>query len=204
MRPISTRNGAACVLAGVAACALTLALSGCSGSSGGSGGNGGNGGNSGNGNKGGSTVQPGPGSGTSGSAGPKSGGGSYSDSSDVLGALKSAGRPCTQLSGGQGADLTAPGLRSATACIVGTSGSGSTSNAVTATVFDDHADAEAYAALLTSGDSSGLLISGTSQRAVLGQNWVVLVPDDAVYASQVGAALGGTVVGGAGASPSAG
>ena len=197
MRPISTRKGAACVLGGVAALALALALSGCSGSSGGGGG--GSGGNS---NKGGSTVQPGPGGGTSGSGGPKAGGGSYTDSSDVLSALKSAGHPCTQLSGGQGADLTAPGLRSATACVVGSSGSGSASNAVTATVFDDHTDAEAYATLLTSGDSSGLLISGTSQRAVLGQNWVVLVPDDAVYASQVGAALGGTVVGGA--SPSAG
>jgi hypothetical protein len=71
---------------------------------------------------------------------------------------------------------------------------------VTATVFDDHADAQTYATLLTSADSSGLLISGTSQRAVLGQNWVVLVPDNTAYANQVSAALGGTVVGGASAS----
>jgi hypothetical protein len=186
MRPISTRNGAAGILAVLAASAL--ALSGCSGSSGGSGGNGGNGNSGGSGT---SSVQPGPG-GTSGS-----GGGSYGDSSAVLSALKSAGHPCTPLSGGQGADLKAPGLRSATSCAIGSSGSGTTSNAVTATVFDNHTDAQTYATLLTSANSSGLLVSGASQRAVLGQNWVVLVPDDTAYVNQVSAALGGTVLGGA-------
>jgi predicted enzyme related to lactoylglutathione lyase len=71
---------------------------------------------------------------------------------------------------------------------------------VTATVFDNHADAQTYASVLTSSQASGLLIGGTSQRAVVGQNWVVLVPDDAAYAAQVGAALGGSVVGGASSS----
>jgi hypothetical protein len=188
MRPISTRDGAAGILAVLAASAL--ALSGCSGSSGG-------GGNGNNGGSGTSSVQPGPGGGTSGSGGARSGGGSYSDSSAVLSALKSAGHPCTPLSGGQGADLKAPGLRSVTSCAIGSSGSGTTSNAVTATVFDNHTDAQTYATLLTSANSSGLLVSGTSQRAVLGQNWVVLVPDDTAYVNQVSTALGGTVLGGA-------
>jgi predicted enzyme related to lactoylglutathione lyase len=75
---------------------------------------------------------------------------------------------------------------------------------VTATVFDDHTDAEAYATLLTSAGSSGLLIGSKSERAVLGGNWVVLVPDDATYASQVSTALGGTVLGGSSSSSSAG
>jgi hypothetical protein len=71
-------------------------------------------------------------------------------------------------------------------------------------VFDDHTDAEAYATLLTSASSSGLLIGSTSERAVLGENWVVLVPDDAAYASQVSSALGGTVLGGGSSSAAAG
>jgi hypothetical protein len=44
------------------------------------------------------------------------------------------------------------------------------------------------------------LIGGTSERAVLGRNWVVLVPDDTAYAQQVSAALGGSVVGGSSSS----
>ena len=193
MRSIPTRNAAACVCAVVAASAFALA--GCSGSSSGS-----------NGNSGNNNVQPGPGGGTAGHSGSSSSGsgsaGSYADSSDVLSALKSAGHPCTAVSGGQGEDLKAPGLQSVTSCAIGSSGSGTSSDDVTATVFDNHTDAETYATLLTSANSSGLLISGTSQRAVLGQNWVVLIPDDTAYASQVSAALGGTVVGGA--SPSVG
>lgn len=180
----------------LSACALVsglaLALAGCSGSSG-------------------SGVQPGPGGNASGTtsssshAAPSSG--SYGSSSDVVSALKSAGHPCTPVSGDQ-TSVSAPGLRSITACVIGSSGgasdsatdSSSSTGAVTATVFDDHTDAQAYAALFTSGGSSGLLIGGTSERAVLGQNWVVLVPDDAAYASQVSSALGGTVLGGASAS----
>ena len=74
-------------------------------------------------------------------------------------------------------------------------GSGGSGGTVTATVFDNHTDAQAYADLLTSAQSSGLLIGSSSARAVLGENWVVLVPDDASYASKVSAALGGSVVG---------
>ena len=177
MRSIPTRGGAAGILA-----ALTLvpalALAGCSGSSG-------------------SSAQPGPGGTTAaGSSASGSHVATYGSSSDVVSALKSAGHPCTPVSGGQGS-LKVPGLRSVTSCTIGSSSTTSTTNTVTATVFDDHTDAEAYATLLTSAGSSGLLISGTSQRAVLGQNWVVLVPDDTAYASQVSAALGGTLVGGA-------
>jgi hypothetical protein len=124
--------------------------------------------------------------------------GSYSSSSDVVSALKSAGHPCAPVSGGQGTSLSAPGLRSASSCTI------SGSQTVTATVFDDHTDAEAYATLLSSAGSSGLLIGSKSERAVLGGNWVVLVPDDAAYASQVSAALGGTVLGGSSSSAAAG
>ena len=189
MRLISTRDGAACVL-GAVTLAIAFALTGCSGSSG-------------------SQAQPGPGGGVgtagasaAGSSHGASGSGSYDSSSDVVSALKSAGHPCTPVSGKQGTSLSAPGLRSVTSCTVG--GSQAQAQAVTATVFDDHTDAEAYATLLTSASSSGLLIGSTSERAVLGDNWVVLVPDDAAYASQVRSALGGTVLGGASSSAAAG
>jgi hypothetical protein len=142
-------------------------------------------------------AQPGPGS-TTGAAstqstasGKPTDGGSYSNSSDVISALKSVGHPCTPVTDSGGTNLTAPGLRSVAACKISTSGS-----AVTATVFDNHADAQTYASVLTSSQASGLLVGGTAQRAVVGQNWVVLVPDDTAYAAQVGAALGGSVVGG--------
>lgn len=164
------RVPAACALAAVA-----LTAAGCTGSSGGS--------------------QPKPGTTTAagsatGSAGAvhQSGGGTYSDSSAVLTALKTAGHACTVASGAATPALSAPGLRSATACSIGSGG-----GAATATVFDNHTDAKTYAGLLTS--SSGLLISSSSTRAVLGQNWVVLVPDDAVYADQISAALGASVLG---------
>ena len=181
----TTRNGAACRLVALAfAAALGLGLAGCSGSSGGG-------------------AQPGPGGSTSGTSGAgssraASSSGSYGSSSDVVSALKSAGHPCAAGSGGQDTSLSAPGLRSASSCTI------SGSQTVTATVFDDHTDAEAYARLLTSAGASGLLIGSKSERAVLGGNWVVLVPDDAAYASQVSAALGGTVLGGSSSSASAG
>ena len=173
MRSTPLRSAAACAIA-----AAALALSGCTSSS--------------------TQAQPGPGSTTgavSTPSGKASGGGSYSSGSDVISALKSAGHPCTPVTGSGDTNLKAPGLRSVAACKISTSAS-----AVTATVFDNHADAQTYASVLTSSQASGLLIGGTSQRAVVGQNWVVLIPDDAAYAAQVGAALGGSVVGGASSS----
>lgn len=116
-------------------------------------------------------------------------GGTYSDSSAVISALKSAGQACTPVADASSTNIKAPGLRSAAACSVGSSG-----GTVTATVFDNHTDAEAYAQLLTYSQDSGLLLGSTSARAVLGQNWVVLVPDDTAYANQVSAALGGSVI----------
>ena len=188
MRSIPTRGGAACVLAALSL-ASTLALAGCSGSSG-------------------TKAQPGPGGSTSTTSGSRgaSGSGSYGSSSDVVSALKSVGHTCTPVSGSQGTSLSSPGLRSVSACMISgsTSGSQSASEPVTATVFDNHTDAEAYAKLLTSAQSSGLLIGSTSTRAVLGQNWVVLVPDDASYANQVSSALGGTVLGGSGSAAAGG
>ncbi|HTJ66026.1 MAG TPA: hypothetical protein VL551_00730 [Actinospica sp.] len=171
MRSIPTRTAAACTLA-----AATLLLASCTSSS--------------------SQAQPGPGSTTaaSGTASAKpSDGGSYSSSSDVISALKSAGHACTPVSSGSGTSLKAPGLQSVAACTISSSGS-STTDSVTATVFDNHTDALAYATLLTSSQASGLLIGGTSERAVVGQNWVVLVPNDTAYAQQVSSALGGTIV----------
>jgi hypothetical protein len=181
-----TRGGVAGLVATfTVVTALAVGVGGCSGSSGG-----------------GSTgTSSGTKSGTS-TAGSSA---SYGSSSDVVSALKSAGHPCTPVSGSQGTSLSAPGLRSVTACAVSGSQAQGQVQDVTATVFDDHADAEAYATLLTSAGSSGLLIGGTSERAVLGDNWVVLVPDDAAYANQVSAALGGKVLGGSSsASASAG
>lgn len=131
----------------------------------------------------------------SGALGGASGGGSYADSGAVLSALKKSGEACTPVSGSAGTAVTAPGLRSISACTLGSAATGTGTGTVTASVFDDHADAEAYAELLTSAQDSGLLIGSGSARAVLGQNWVVLV-DGTAAASRLGAALGGTVVGG--------
>ena len=166
MRSIPTTRGVTVC----AALLLASTLAGCSGSSSGD-------------------AQPGPAasSATAASA-------SYSTSTDVVSALKSAGHPCTPVTGNRATNVSAPGLRSVTACTVGSSG------AVTASVFDNHTDALAYAKLLTSAETSGLLLGSTSTRAVLGSNWVVLVPDDAAYAAQIGSALGGSVLGGSSSS----
>lgn len=172
MRSISPRAAAACALAPAA-----LALAACTSSS--------------------SQAQPGPGSTTVASGGASAkpaDGGSYGSGSEVISALKSAGHPCTPVSNSGDTDIKAPGLQSVAACTTSSSGSSSTGGAVTATVFDNHADAVAYATVLTSSQASGLLIGGTSERAVVGRNWVVLVPDDAAYAQQVSSALGGTLV----------
>lgn len=122
-------------------------------------------------------------------------GGSFADSGAVISALKQSGQACTPVSSSGGTAVTAPGLRSTSACSLGSSAGGT----VTASVFDDHTDAEAYAELLTSAQDSGLLLGGGggsgSARAVLGRNWVVLV-DGTAAASRLGSALGGTVVGG--------
>jgi hypothetical protein len=183
-----TRTLAACALAAGA----LAAAAGCTGSGGGSGGS--------SGGTGGGRSQPGtsaasgaPASGSAGAA--ESGGGSYADSGAVVDALKSAGHACSPVAGSAAASLKAPGLRSATSCsIAGTGGTGG-GTVITATVFDDHTDAQAYADVLTSAQSSGLLIGGSDQRAVLGQNWVVLVSADTAYAQLVSAALGGALVG---------
>jgi hypothetical protein len=174
MRSIPTRATATCALA---AAAFTLAS--CTSSA--------------------TQTQPGPGSTTGGSgtaaaSAKPSGGGSYSSSSDVISALKSAGHACTPVSDSGDTNLKAPGLQSVAACTIPSSGSSSSDNSVTATVFDNHTDALAYATLLTSSQASGLLIGSTSERAVVGQNWVVLVPDDTAYAQQVSSALGGTLL----------
>jgi hypothetical protein len=110
----------------------------------------------------------------------------------VISALKTAGHPCTAISNSGDTNIKAPGLQSVSACSI----SKASSSAVTAIVFDNHSDAQVYASTMASSQVSGLLIGGTEQRAVLGQNWVVVVPDDAAYAQQVSAALGGSVVGG--------
>jgi hypothetical protein len=178
--PARSGGGTACLVAAFTV-ACVLAIGGCSG---------------------GSTASASGSHGASGAAGSGSSA-SYGSSSDVVSALKSAGHPCTPVSGGQGTSLSAPGLRSVTSCTVSGSQAQAQAQNVTATVFDDHTDAEAYARLLTSAGSSGLLIGSTSERAVLGDNWVVLVPDDAAYANQVSAALGGTVLGGSSSSASA-
>lgn len=193
MRSTPTRTAAAYVIAAAAALGLTSA---CSGSSG-------------------NDAQPGPastatatatgaansgtGAASTASARP-SDGGSYSTSSDVITALKSAGHPCTPLSANNITSVKAPGLQSVTACSIPNSSSSSAGSNVTATVFDNHTDAQAYASALTSAQASGLLIGSTSERAILGQNWVVLVPDDTAYAQQVSASLGGTVLGGSSSS----
>ena len=136
----------------------------------------------------GKTTSQAPSSGAA-AAASASGGGSYSDGAAVISALNSAGHGCTPVADTSSTNVKAPGLRSAAACSVGSSG-----GTVTATVFDDHTDAEAYAQLLTYSQNSGLLLGSTSARAVLGRNWVVLVPDDTAYANQVSSALGGSVV----------
>lgn len=171
MRPTPTRALAACAFAA----GVLVSLAACTG--------GGSGGSGGSASAHGTTAASGS------AAAQGSGGGSYSDSSAVLSALKNAGHACTPVAGTASPSLSAPGLRSAVTCSIGKGG------AVTATVFDNHADAQAYASVLTSAQASGMLIGSTSQRAVLGENWVVLVPDDMAYAQQVSTALGASLVG---------
>jgi hypothetical protein len=167
-------------LAFAAAGVLALVLSGCSGSS--------NPSNA-------SAAHTGTGTGSAATGSPaaasSSGASAFTDSGAVISALKSAGQKCTPESDAGSTALSAPGLRSVSACSLGTADGGT----VTATVFDDHTDAQAYADLLTTAQDSGLLIGSTSARAVLGQNWVVVV-DGAAPASRLGAVLGGTVLGG--------
>ena len=116
------------------------------------------------------------------------------DSSALVTDLGQAGHTCTA-STGSANTIDMPGLRSSLNCVI--SGAGHTGSAdATVAVFDDHAHAAAFANVLTSTNVSGLLLGGTSERAVLGSNWVVLVPDDASYAAAVHVALGGTVLDG--------
>jgi hypothetical protein len=170
-------------LAFAAAGALALVLSGCTGSGGVSNG-------SSHGSSNGSAAHAGSTAAVGGSSG-----GSFADSGALVSALTNAGQKCTPMSDGSGTALSAPGLRSVSACSLGAADGGT----VTASVFDDHTDAQAYADLLTTAQDSGLLIGATSARAVLGRNWVVVV-DGAAPASRLGSALGGTVVGGSSSS----
>ncbi|WP_034270208.1 hypothetical protein [Actinospica robiniae] len=124
------------------------------------------------------------------------------DSRTLITDLGRAGRGCTA-STGSANHIDVPGVRSSLNCVISDAG-GTGSADVTVAVFDDHAQAAAFAATLTSTNVSGLLIGGTDERAVLGSDWVVLVPDDASYADAVRAALGGTVLdgGSSGTAPS--
>ena len=130
-----------------------------------------------------------------------------SDSAGLITDLGQAGHACTAATGSAGA-IAMPGLRSSLNCVISGARKNSGSANATVAVFDDHAHAAAFADLLTSSKVSGMLLGGTAERAVLGSNWVVLVPDDAAYADAVHAALGGTVLDGgtstAGASASHG
>ncbi|MBR7838081.1 hypothetical protein KDL01_32710 [Actinospica durhamensis] len=153
-------------------------------------------------------ADPGSGAATTPAAGSGAGTGAtpssvaVADSSALITDLGQAGHTCTAATGA--ADTVAmPGLRNSLNCVI--SGAGRTGSAdATVAVFDDHAHAAAFANVLTSSNVSGLLLGGTSERAVLGSNWVVLVPDDASYADAVHAALGGTVLDGGTSTASAG
>lgn len=125
------------------------------------------------------------------------------DSKALITDLGQAGHTCTA-STGSANTIHMPGLRSSLNCVI--SDAASTGSAdVTVAVFDDHAHAAAFATTLTSTNVSGLLLGGTAERAVLGSDWVVLVPDDASYADAVHAALGGTVLdGGTSSAPASG
>ena len=168
----SPRRSRLLAAAALASGALALAVSGCTGSSA-------------------PSANPAAQTGASASGG-SGGASSYADSSAVISALNNSGQSCTAVSGAGGTTLSAPGLRSVSTCSLGSAAAGGT---VTAAVFDDHTDAEAYAEMLATAQSSGLLIGSGSARAVLGRNWVALV-DGTAAASRLGSALGGTVVGG--------
>lgn len=116
------------------------------------------------------------------------------DSKALIIDLGRAGHTCTAATGPANT-VAMPGIRSSLNCVISDAG-GTGSADVTVAVFDDHAHAAAFATALTSTNVSGLLIGGTAERAVLGSDWVVLVPDDASYADAVHTALGGTVLAG--------
>ena len=116
------------------------------------------------------------------------------DSKALIADLGQAGHTCTASTGSANA-VRMPGLRSSLNCVIADAGSTGSAD-VTVAVFDDHAHAAAFATALTSTNVSGLLLGGTAERAVLGSDWVVLVPGDASYADAVHAALGGTVLDG--------
>ena len=116
------------------------------------------------------------------------------DSKALIADLGQAGHTCTAAADASN-DIDMPGIRSSLDCVI--AGAGRTGSAdVTVAVFDDHAHAAAFANALTSTNVSGLLLAGTDERAVLGSDWVVLVPDDTSYADAVHAALGGTLLDG--------
>jgi len=116
------------------------------------------------------------------------------DSKALITDLGQAGHTCTA-STGSANSVDMPGLRSSLNCVISDAGAAGSAD-VTVAVFDDHAHAAAFATTLTSTNVSGLLLGGTAERAVLGSDWVVLVPDDASYADAVHAALGGTLLDG--------
>jgi hypothetical protein len=112
------------------------------------------------------------------------------DSSALVADLGRTGRGCTA-STGPANTIHLPGLRSSLNCVISGAAPAGSADATVA-VFDNHTDAAAFATMLTSSDVSGMLLGGTHERAVLGSNWVVLMPDDASYADAVHTALGGT------------
>ena len=111
-------------------------------------------------------------------------GGSYSSTTALLNALSAAGIPCTSPSAVAGA--TVAGAQGLVDC---SSSTGTGSDSV-ASVFDTHADAQAYATNMldfTSNNTSG---SGNITQVVVGDNWVVnTVPP---YGDEVEAHLGGS------------
>lgn len=112
---------------------------------------------------------------------PSPDGGTYPDADAVLAALATAGIPCTAPS--PVANPTREGTTSMTDC----TGAGSPDSDTVIVVFDNHADAYAYAQSMT--DPSWNIATGIPTQVVYGVNWAInTVP---AYGAKVLAALGG-------------
>jgi hypothetical protein len=132
------------------------------------------------------THQPGSASAAAGSSTPTApaDGGTYADTDAVLAALADAGIPCTAPSAV--ADPTRSGATSMTDC----NAAGSPDSDTVLVVFDNHADAYAYAQAMT--DPSWVDTIGTPIQVVYGVNWAVnTIPG---YGAEVVAALGGSTM----------
>lgn len=111
-------------------------------------------------------------------------GGSYSSTTALLNALTAAGIPCTSPSTVAGAKVA--GAQGLVDC---SSPSGAGSDSV-ASVFDSHADAQAYATRMIDFTSNNMSGSGKVTQVVVGDNWAVnTVPP---YGDEVVAHLGGS------------